>query len=92
MYYAHVNSLSVLYRSCMFHGNNLYTVIPVVKSTLCVQLLDKYLTCFLIAVLPIAHLLRTSKCFFDHLVQFHSLNACVISEMSLFNCVFQICQ
>lgn len=46
-----------------------------VKSTLCMQLLDKYLTCLPIAVLLTVYLLRVGRCFCGHLIVFHVFNA-----------------
>lgn len=66
----------------MFCGNicTQLILLLLVKSTLCVPLLDKYLTCFLIAVLFTVYLLSTGKCFCDHLVQFHVLNAVLFQK------------
>lgn len=64
----------------MFHGDNLYTVDSTLageKHTLCVQLLDEYLTCLLIAGFFTVYFLRVGRCFCGHLIEFHVFNALI---------------
>lgn len=84
--YAHINNLSIYYKSCMFHRNNLYTVDTITVSEklrvshLECQLLDKYLTFFLTAVFFMLYLIRAGRWFCDRLVQFHILNAVLFQK------------